>query len=181
MDIDSISIFRPYQVLETNDAKITSVDHASKKMFVVGDSKGAVTLFQMNNDKTNSVPVYDPIRIGKSKITKVVCLSVNNLLVAALMDSNLYLIDFAKSAQECVVKGANSIQYWQGETKPRMLVIVKNKVFAYKLNFDAQSLSSVFDLERVGFLQAAFGIATSARCCCLAQERALRRFLRKRV
>lgn len=149
MDIDSISIFRPYQVLESNDAKVCSIDHANKRQFVVGDSKGAVTLFEINKDKTNSVPVYDPIRLGRSKVTKVICLSTNNLLVAAMMDSNLYIVDFAKGAQEVIVKGVSIVQYWQGESKPRMLVVVKNKAMAYKINFDAQNLAGVFDLEKV--------------------------------
>lgn len=149
-ELDSISIFRPYCVLELSDAKVCSLDHANKKQFVVGDSRGFVTLYQINNDKSNSQPVHEPIRIGKGKVTKLACLSSSNLMVAAIMDSNLYLIDFAKNAQELVVKGATSFHYWQGEMgKPKMLVIVKNRVNAYKLNFDAQNLNGVFDMEKV--------------------------------
>lgn len=149
-ELDSISIFRPHCVLEFNDAKVCSIDHANKKQFVIGDSRGFVTLYQINNDKTNSQQVHEPIRIGKGKVVKIACLSSSNLMVAAIMDSNLYLIDFAKNAQELVVKGASSMHYWQGEMgKPRMLVIVKNRVSAYKLNFDAQTLNSVMDLEKV--------------------------------
>lgn len=149
-EIDSIPIFKPCQVLELNDAKVSSIDHANKKQYVVGDSKGVLTLYQIGKDNNSSTPVGDPIRLGKSKVTKLACLSTNNLMVAAIMDSNLYVANFANGTQELILKNAINFSYWQGEQgKPKIFVMAKNKCCAYKLNFDAQSLQGVFELEKV--------------------------------
>lgn len=154
MEIDSIPIFKPQAVLEFKDDRITSVDFVTKKSFVVGDSKGNVTMYQINGDRASSA-VVEEIKLGKSKVTKVAALGAGNLMVAAIMDSNLYLVDFTgKKQPELILKGAINFYYWQGEnTVPKFLVISKgnkSNMHAYKLNFDAQSLAKVFDLQKVG-------------------------------
>lgn len=152
MEIDSIPIFKPQSVLEFKDDRITSVDFVTKKSYVVGDSKGNVTLYQINGDRASSL-VVDELKLGKSKVTKLAALGAGNLMVAAIMDQNLYLLDFTRKSSELILKGAINFYYWQGEnTVPKFLVISKgNKcnVHAYKLNFDAQTLAKVFDLQKV--------------------------------
>lgn len=155
MEIDSIPIFKPQSVLEFKDDRITAVDFLNKRSYVIGDSKGTVSMYEINPDKSSS-RLLDEIKVGKSKITKIAALGAGNLMVAVIMDSNLYLVDFPKKASELILKGAINFYYWQGEsTFPKFLVISKgnkSNVHAYKLNFDAQTLAKVFDLQKVQFV-----------------------------
>ena len=148
MDIESISIFKPSQVLDLQDSKICSLDHANKRQYVIGDNKGSVILYEVTPDRSNSQIVFE-IKLGKVKVTKVVCLSTTYLMVACIMDSNLYLVDFAKKQQELISKGVTNFSYWQGEVgKPRLFAISKNKGIFYRLNLDATSLVGIFETER---------------------------------
>ena len=152
MDSDSINVFKMYEILELKDSnKIGSVDHVNKRLFVVGDKNGSVTLYQIGIDRKSSQPVKDPIRVSKSYITKVACLSQNHLLVVCQDESNLYVVDFAKNQFEVVLKGAETyFSYWQGEQgKPKLFALSKSKGYAYNVDFDAQSLQKVLLLEKV--------------------------------
>ena len=152
MDIDSVNVFKTYEVLEVKDAKVTSVDHVNKRLYVMGDNKGFVTLYQIGADRRSSQAAKEPIRLGKKEVTKVACLHSNTLLVAALQDSNLYIIDFSKNQQEVVIKGGcNFFSYWQGEQgKPKLYASVYKKGCGYRVDIDAPTLQSVLVMDKVG-------------------------------
>ena len=93
--------------------------------------------------------------LSAPRFLRHVCLAapflVGALLVAALHDSNLHIIDFSKNQQEVVIKGGcNFFSYWQGEQgKLKLYASVYKKGFGYKVEIDAPTLQSVLVFDKV--------------------------------
>ena len=153
MDNDSITIFQPHFIITPPiaDTKIASIDHCNTKTFVFGDNRGQIHLYQANIERKGASMVVEPIRLGKDRVTCVVSLSTSHLLVAAIMDSNLFVARFVgKSDSFLVCKGVVKISFWPGEQgKLKLFALTKNKGVAFRVNLEAPMLSGVLEMEKV--------------------------------
>jgi hypothetical protein len=114
----SIRIFEPRKIFSKTDSKISAVDHLCDDTFIIGDKKGCVYVLKNNFGGKEAVLIHEPVRITKTNVRKLVTLSQERLLVAAMSDENLYLIDLSKKEFILQTKSIKNFSYYPGELRP---------------------------------------------------------------
>lgn len=111
-------------------------------------------LLKNNFGGKEAVLIAEPLRITKTNVRKLVTLSQERLLVAAMSDENLYLIDLSRKESIMQTKGIKNFFYYPGELRPdgrsKIFVVTQNKKgIAYTLHLKAPNLNQIFEEVKV--------------------------------
>ncbi len=153
MNSVGINVFTPV-FAHKSSVKLNTVDHMSGLNYVIGDKKGQVILMEYIPKKQSS-NVVTTLKLGSKIVTKVISLSNDKLIAAALVGGELFVCDFISKQSVLVEKKINSISFYPGDTSPsgksRFFAVQGRRGIAYTLDLNSPNINAIFQpiTERV--------------------------------